>query len=35
MKIRTNKGRLASHDLWHINQATADAIPHVAAAVPT
>ena len=30
IKVRTNKGLLAGHDLWHIDQATADAIPHEA-----
>ena len=30
IKVRTNKERLAGHDLWQIDQATADVILHVA-----
>ncbi len=32
IKIRANKGPLGGHDLWHTDQATAAASPHVAVA---
>jgi len=32
IRIRTNKELLAGHDLWRIDQATADAIPQEAEA---